>query len=116
MLNNVVNVPKSGQDLAERMGKKERKLPLSWYTRDYLISAYDSNELRPLCLAFNGENTHGSVKNDSIVLATAIMREAVKKNDGNIPNHAGRVANALNKNRRDGGIGPKQLFLAAKGE
>jgi hypothetical protein len=114
-MHNLVNVPKDGQDLAERMGANSKPMPLSHYTRQYLIDAYNDEKLRPLCLAFNGENSHGSVKNDSIVLATAVIKEAEKKGDSNIPNHAGRVATALNHNRRKGGIGPKQLLLAAKG-
>ncbi len=115
MLNNIVNVPKSGQDLLDRIGRSAKPLPLSQYTRSYLIEAYDNEALRPLCLAFNGENSHGSVKNDGIVLATEVIKMAQKKGDRNIPNHAGRVAAALTHNRRKGGIGPKQLLLAAKG-
>jgi len=113
---NIVNVPKDGKDLAARIGKGAKQLPLSHYTRSYLIEAYDNGELRPLVLAFNGENSHGSVKNDGIVLATEVIRMAQEKADHNIPNHAGRVAAALNHNRRQGGIGPKQLLLASKGE
>jgi hypothetical protein len=114
-MDSIINVPKTGKDLQDRMGKEVRPLPLSWYTGPYLIEAYDIEELRPLCIAFNGENSHGSVKNDAIVLATAVINMAKKKGDGNIPNHAGRVANALGHNRRKGGIGPKQLLLAAHG-
>jgi hypothetical protein len=115
-MDRIINVPKSGQDLLERMGQNSKPLPLSHYTRQYLIDAYDDEKLRALCLAFNGETSHGSVKNDSIVLATEVIKKAEKKGDSNIPNHAGRVAAALNHNRRKGGIGPKQLLLAAKGE
>jgi hypothetical protein len=115
-MDNIINVPKTGKDLEDRIGKNAKPLPLSQYTKPYLIEAYDNEELRPLCLAFNGGAPHGSVKNSSIVLATEVIKMAKKKGDGNIPNHAGRVAAALTHNRRKGGIGPKQLLLAAKGD
>jgi len=97
-MDGLINVPKTGKDLDARMGERSKPLPLSHYTRPYLVQAYENDDLRPLCLAFNGENNHGSVKNDSIVLATAVIQMA-KECD-----------------RRRGGIGPKQLLSAAKGE
>ena len=111
MTNTVTEVPATGKDLVDRMGANTKPLPLSYYTRAYLVEAYDNPKLRPLCLAFNGHTSHGSVKNDSIALAIAVIGMAEDREDHNIPNHAGRVANALNHNRRKGNIGPKQLAV-----
>lgn len=105
----ILNVPKSAAELEAAIGAAAKPLPLSHYTRRYLLTAFDNEELRPLCLSFNGQNSHGSVKNDGIVLALHVIQMAEKAGDKNIPNHAGRVANALNCNRRKGGIGPKQI-------
>ena len=106
---NIAEVPQDGKALLDTMGANSKPLPLSFYTRAYLIEAYDNPKLRPLCLSFNGDTRHGSVKNDSIALAIAVIGMAEDREDHNIPNHAGRVANALNHNRRKGNIGPKQL-------
>ena len=114
MLNNIVNVPKSGNDLAERMGENSKPLPLALHT-SVSDRGLRQQQLCSLCLAFNGQTSHGNVwKNDSIVLATEVIKAAQKKGP-NQSDHAGRVATALNHNRRREGW-PKQLLLAAKGE